>query len=115
MLLGLGDADTLDGGNGIDILDGRGGIDKMHGGADDDTYIVDHPDDAAIEAAGEGALDRVQTSVTYGLAEGRRSRCWKPPMRRAGRRWTSSATNSATPSSATPEQKLWSAAWLATS
>jgi Ca2+-binding RTX toxin-like protein len=67
-LLGLNDDDELDGGNGHDILDGGKGIDKMHGGADDDTYIVDHQVDAAIEAAGEGALDRVQTSVTYWLA-----------------------------------------------
>ena len=69
-LLGLNDDDELDGGNGRDILDGGKGIDKMHGGADDDTYIVDHQVDAAIEAAGEGALDRVQTSVTYWLAAG---------------------------------------------
>ncbi len=67
-LLGLNDDDELDGGNGHDILDGGKGIDKMHGGAGDDTYIVDHQVDAAIEAAGEGALDRVQTSVTYWLA-----------------------------------------------
>ena len=68
MLFGLDDDDELDGGAGLDTLDGGKGIDKMHGGAGDDTYIVDHQVDAAIEAAGEGALDRVQTSVTYWLA-----------------------------------------------
>jgi Ca2+-binding RTX toxin-like protein len=39
----------------------------MLGGADDDTYIVDSSMDSAFEAVGEGALDRVQTSVSYTL------------------------------------------------
>ena len=69
-LFGLNDNDELDGGDGSDILDGGKGMDKMLGGADDDTYIVDSSMDSAFEAVGEGALDRVQTSVSYQLEAG---------------------------------------------
>ncbi len=69
-LFGLNDNDELDGGDGSDILDGGKGMDKMLGGADDDTYIVDSSMDSAFEAVGEGALDRVQTSVNYELEAG---------------------------------------------
>ena len=69
-LFGLNDDDELDGGDGSDILDGGKGMDKMLGGADDDTYIVDSSMDSAFEAVGEGALDRVQTSVNYALEAG---------------------------------------------
>ncbi len=69
-LFGLNDNDELDGGDGSDILDGGKGMDKMLGGADDDTYIVDSSMDSAFEAVGEGALDRVQTSVNYALEAG---------------------------------------------
>ena len=59
-LVELGD-DTLDGGIGADI---------MPGGAGNDTYLVDDANDAITEGAGDGVLDQLFASVSYGLAPG---------------------------------------------
>ncbi|HEU4519409.1 MAG TPA: calcium-binding protein [Microvirga sp.] len=65
---GPGD-DILDGGAGNDFLDGGAGADGMAGGAGDDTYVVDSPLDAPVEADGFG-WDSLFASVDYGLADG---------------------------------------------
>jgi len=51
-------------------LDGAGGADTMAGQLGNDTYIVDNANDRVVEAAGQGALDRVQTGVSYVLTGG---------------------------------------------
>ena len=54
-------------GNGADnILDGGEGADQLIGGGGNDTYVVDHESDAAIETAGNGT-DTVLASVNYTL------------------------------------------------
>ena len=50
------------------LLDGRGGADTMIGGAGDDTYIVDHIGDLAVEALSEGT-DTVLASASYTLGD----------------------------------------------
>lgn len=67
-LNGDGSADTLDGGNGHDLLDGGTGADSMAGGAGNDVYIVDHGNDRATEAVGEGT-DEVRATVNWTLGE----------------------------------------------
>jgi serralysin len=86
-LKGFGGADSLRGGNGDDTLEGMDGPDVLRGDGGDDTldggaagdtmiggvgndiYIVDAGDDVVAEVVGQG-FDRVQTSVSYGLAPG---------------------------------------------
>jgi Ca2+-binding RTX toxin-like protein len=71
--------DTLRGGGGDDVLWGRagndtliggGGVDWFSGGTGNDSYYVDNPSDYVVESAAEGSLDRIYTSVSYGLAAG---------------------------------------------
>jgi serralysin len=61
---------TITGNNGNNTIDGGGGADTMSGLRGDDTYIVDSFADIVIEAGGQGALDRVQTSTSYALTAG---------------------------------------------
>ena len=61
--LGNSGADTLDGGAGNDTLDGGAGADSLAGGAGNDHYIVNHPLDLMIEAAG-GGTDVIVTSAS---------------------------------------------------
>ncbi|MET4520159.1 Ig-like domain-containing protein, partial [Bradyrhizobium sp. I1.7.5] len=60
---------TLIGNAGANTLDGKGGADIMQGLRGNDIYIVDNAGDRAIEAV-SGGIDRVATSVSYGLAAG---------------------------------------------
>jgi Ca2+-binding RTX toxin-like protein len=54
-------------GNGAaNVLDGRAGGDWLEGLGGDDTYIVDHVEDWAVEAAG-GGYDTVRSSVSFTL------------------------------------------------
>ena len=62
--------DVLQGTAGADTLNGGIGADTMQGGASNDIYLVDDANDAIIEGAGEGVLDRLYASVSYGLAAG---------------------------------------------
>jgi Ca2+-binding RTX toxin-like protein len=58
--------DILVGGAGADTLDGASGLgdyDLMDGGAGDDLYRVDTPDDLTFEAA-DGGIDTVHASIT---------------------------------------------------
>ncbi len=57
--------DTLNGGAGIDVLDGGTGADTLSAGTDSDLYIVDNVLDIVKENANEGALDIIQSSVSY--------------------------------------------------
>jgi Ca2+-binding RTX toxin-like protein len=70
MLFGMEGADFLKGAGGNDTLVGGSGGDTMLGGSGDDTYFVEDFADVVTEYAGEGAFDRVRTSVTYSLAAG---------------------------------------------
>ena len=57
--------DTLAGGAGNDVLDGGTGADTLSGGKDSDVYIVDNVLDTVLENAGEGALDTIESAVSY--------------------------------------------------
>jgi Ca2+-binding RTX toxin-like protein len=67
LLIGGGDfqTDILVGGAGNDTLDGASGLgdyDLMDGGAGDDTYLVDTPDDLTFEAI-NGGTDTVRANI----------------------------------------------------
>ena len=55
---------------GNDRLEGGAGQNDMAGGAGDDVYIVTSATDTVTDAAGQGTLDRVYTSVSFALAVG---------------------------------------------
>jgi Ca2+-binding RTX toxin-like protein len=61
ILVGSGQADTLDGGSGVDSMSGGGG---------DDIYIVDNSGDAIVEADGAGTDTARVSAAAYVLAEG---------------------------------------------
>lgn len=65
---GEGGDDSVSGGEGNDVLDGGAGADQLEGGTGDDIYFVDTVLDDVIEAAGNGAADRVAARVSYTLA-----------------------------------------------
>ena len=69
-LYGGAGIDTLNGGAGFDQMDGGIGADVMDGGLGDDWYLIDNAGDRIIERAGEGAADRLFSSVSYVLAAG---------------------------------------------
>ncbi len=58
---------TITGGTGSDTLNGGLGADLLIGGAGSDTYTVDNAGDVADESGG-GALDHVQSSVSFDLS-----------------------------------------------
>ena len=61
-------AQSLVGNAAGNILNGMGGFDILRGLAGNDTYYVDAYGDQIQEVAGQGTLDRVLTSTTFGLA-----------------------------------------------
>lgn len=64
---GSGD-DLIYGNARANALNGKTGADTMRGFGGDDTYYVDNAKDQVKEAAGGGAADRVDASVSFGLA-----------------------------------------------
>ena len=71
VLLGGDGRDVLDGGKGSDWLDGGADGDSLDGGAyrggyDNDTYVVDTPEDIVIERPDKG-IDRIRSSISYAL------------------------------------------------
>ncbi len=70
VLHGQGGDDFLNGGDGDDRLTGGTGADIMTGGLGNDWFYVDEAGDVATEAAGQGLVDRLFTSVSYVLAAG---------------------------------------------
>ncbi len=60
-------ANTLNGNAGHNLLNGGDGADRMIGGLGDDTYYVDHSQDAVIEAAGEG-IDTIVSFMSISVA-----------------------------------------------
>lgn len=60
-------SNTIYGNSGNNTINALAGADAMYGGAGTDTYYVDHANDAVYEVAGEGAADRVLSSVSYSL------------------------------------------------
>ncbi len=67
VLTGNGSNNVLTGGSGNDRLDGRDGADTSDGGLGDDWHYVDNGGDVVIDAAGQGAGDRVFASASYVL------------------------------------------------
>jgi len=65
---GNGLVNSLTGNGGNNLLNGFGGADTMRGGFGDDVYIVDNVGDQALETSATGGDDRVQSSVSFGLA-----------------------------------------------
>lgn len=65
---GLGN-DLLSGAAGTDTLHGGLGLDRMDGGSGNDIFIVNSAAELVIEAVGGGTADRIETSVSYLLAD----------------------------------------------
>jgi Ca2+-binding RTX toxin-like protein len=57
--------DQLFGGDGADALDGGEGNDILNGGNGDDVYMIDSPDDFAVDIAGTGGHDTVYFTSSY--------------------------------------------------
>ena len=57
----------LEGNSGANTLDGKTGADGMAGLDGDDVYIVDNVNDAVMELSSSTGLDRVYSSVSYGI------------------------------------------------
>ncbi len=68
-LSGLGGDDIISGGGGDDVLNGGAGADRLSGGVGNDIIYVNVQSDVVIEAAGEGAADRVAASSSYALSK----------------------------------------------
>lgn len=69
-LNGLAGDDELNGGAGDDTLNGGIGNDTMRGGAGNDVYTVDSIGDTIDESvAGSDGIDRVQSSISFSLAD----------------------------------------------
>jgi Ca2+-binding RTX toxin-like protein len=68
-LVGSSFADTLSGNDEDNLIDGAAGADRMAGGKGNDRYFVSEAGDFVLERAGEGAVDRVtSTLANYRLA-----------------------------------------------
>ncbi len=65
-IIGNGLDNTLAGGIGNDYLDGGIGVDKLQGGVGNDTYVIDHLNDAITERASEG-IDTVHSKISFEL------------------------------------------------
>ena len=78
MILGLDDADTINGGGGNDTIDGGGGNDTIDGGADDDqliggagndifVFVGENGDDEIVGfTKGEDKIDLSDYNTFYG-------------------------------------------------
>ncbi|GAB5469402.1 MAG: hypothetical protein Kilf2KO_24320 [Rhodospirillales bacterium] len=66
-LFGKSGDDSLVGNDGEDYLDGGSGADTLVGGLDSDTFVVDELGDVVVEAAGQGAQDKVRSRIDYTL------------------------------------------------
>ena len=60
-------ANVILGNGGANRLDGGAAADSMNGGLGDDTYVVDHNGDQAIETSASGGADTVESSVSFTL------------------------------------------------
>jgi Ca2+-binding RTX toxin-like protein len=69
-LNGGSDDDRMLGGDGNDKLIGGAGVNEMVGGDGNDTYVVQNAADTITEEANGGANDRIETLISYTLAEG---------------------------------------------
>jgi Ca2+-binding RTX toxin-like protein len=67
---GTGNAanNVLTGNSGNNVLDGAAGADNMYGGFGNDTYVVDHALDRAIETSAAGGTDTVLSAVSFTLS-----------------------------------------------
>jgi Ca2+-binding RTX toxin-like protein len=62
-------ANTLAGNEAANVLDGGAGADRLLGAGGNDTYVIDHVGDQAIETSSGGGTDTVLSAVTFTLGD----------------------------------------------